>query len=114
MNDNTITTNIELMRRRAAEILAADAETIAWFRYGAQYMMSLLQLASFYHEANREAEADDVMLELKTKDAAADSANTIARNLLRLGVYWDEASLIQSRLDKDESIEELLTHVRKT
>ena len=107
-------TNIELMRDRAAEILAADPESLAWFKYGAQYVMSLLKLIEFYSEAGRNAEADDVLLELKTKDASADNANMIARNLMRLGIYWDEMTLMQSSSDEDESIEVLLDQVRKT
>lgn len=82
--------NLDTMRQRAAEILSAEPDAISWFRYGATYVMSLLAAIDFYSGAGRCDEAMDAMNELKGKLGAADSPDTIAKNMLRLGVYWDE------------------------
>ena len=77
------------MRNKVAEVIHADPEALAWFRYGASYAICLMRMVDFYNEAGRDAEADEVLVDLK--EAGSGSIDTIAKNFLRLGVYWDEA-----------------------
>ena len=87
--------NLEQMRQRAAEILASDDEHLTLIRYGAAYCLALMGLVEFYLVTERIDEAKDVILDLKTKLAASNSRETIAKNLLRIGLCWDEFEKLQ-------------------
>lgn len=103
------------MRQRAVELVRTDPEAVAWFRYGATYVVSLLAMIQFYGETDRREEAADVLLDLKQKLAAADCPATIVKNMLRLGLYWDEATQLHAagQITGDEvSLETLLDVIR--
>lgn len=105
--------NVDRMRHLAAELLKADSASIAWFRYGATYVVSLLAAIDFYRAADRVEEANDLLMDLKVKTGAADSVETIAQNFIRLGIYWDEATCIDAAARPDLTTEDLLDMVRK-
>jgi hypothetical protein len=104
------------MRQRAAELVNAGPEALAWFRYGASYATSLFKMARFYRLANRDDEADDVTVDLESKCAGAVDIDTVVKNFLRLGIYFDEVSQARTLSGKDlidnDEIEELLTKIR--
>ena len=104
--------HLNQMRGLASEILATPAEQISWFRYGATYVLSLLRLMEFYRVAGREEEAYDVATELREKLASADTPQTIAKNLLRIGFYLDEAERVKAAEYDGASPEVLLDIIR--
>lgn len=105
--------NVDRMRQLATELLRANPESIAWFRYGATYVVSLLAAIDFYRVAGRVEEANDLLLDLKAKIGAADSPETIAQNFIRLGIYWDEATCVDTTYQPGLTTEDLLDIVRE-
>lgn len=107
----TVDTNTERMRALAVEMLKTAPEAMAWFRYGATYVVSLLAAIDFYRAAGRLDEVADLLADLR-KTAAADAPATVARNFMRLGIYWDEATCVEATKRAGLNTEELLTLIR--
>ena len=76
--------------------MVAEPEGLEWFRYGASYVLCLIAAGEFYEALHCDEEAMDIKEDLTEHVAASDSAAIIAHNLLRLGVYWDEATLLHA------------------
>lgn len=100
------------MRGLASDMMQADEQSIAWFRYGATYALKLIEATSFYREADRSGEAADMEDDLG-KDAAADSRDTIVRNLLRLGIFLDELTAKEVQQIGNRPLSVVLDEVRK-
>lgn len=104
--------HLEQMKGLVADIMQADTEHLEWFRYGATYVLSLFCMVDFYRNTGRQLEAGDALLDLRHKNAAADGKDTIARNMLRLGVYWDENEQVVAGQQPGLSAEKMLDIVR--
>jgi hypothetical protein len=104
--------HLEAMRNLAANVQKVEPELIEWFRYGTTYVVSLLSLIDFYNAAGRHGEAHDVLTDLQEHLGAADNTNTIVRNLLRLGYYWDEEHQVRAARQPGIDLERMLDIVR--
>jgi hypothetical protein len=105
------TRNFSRMRGNAELVLGADPESVAWFRYGASYVLTLLQMVEFYVSLDRKEEAEDIMIDLRERLAGADEAATVAKNMLRIGIYLDEAEHLQSQ--QRDQLDSVLGVVKK-